>query len=260
MKSLLYFVLLYGSALAWAMHGYSQDAPNLMEVFERLGFAMQWHDEIYHAGPTQGLFRLAGAESVEIIPVAKYAQDRDTAPAIRVGIYQAHQPDELRFLFACGPAAEGSLSRRGIRTQPAFPVHRIEPRSPVFGFYVQSSESNPAFSAQGETVYSQDQRNRQIERFGKMTHKIKVYPYRQDDMVRANWFWLACEVSVDNDHQDLVLLVRGVQPLAPPPQPTPTPDPIPSDSDGSFGVAWLTRWVSPAPLAYSPSTDGTFTW
>jgi len=179
-------LLLFLAAVGW-----TQGEPTLEAIQQELEFTFTRMDEEYISGPSQGVF-IKTAALVEIVLVANP-------------------------LFTCGQESIDQSSISGLPASPRGP-YLFDPGAQPFGLYVQSAQFNPAFSITDETVFSQDERNKPIQRFGNDIHKARIYPYQTKLGIRKNWYVLCWEISTDNDYQDLITVIRGVALLTPPPK------------------------------------------
>jgi len=204
-------VFIIGSVILAA----GQEEPSLEKVLGDLGIHVTSDDEIKASGPLQGWF-IKTQTPAEIVLVAKYSfAKEETVSHVRVGYYTSTSPLKTYLLFECGPDAGDSHNILGLPTTPKV-KHWFDPGKAPFGFYVQSANFNPSFTPEGETVFTSDALNQRIERFGDDHHKVKIFPYRTQYGVTPDWFVLCWEFSTNNDYQDLITVVRGVQPVVPP--------------------------------------------
>ncbi len=184
--------------------------PSLSEVFEELGLKLTPEDEILVEGPTQGLF-MKTKKYVDYLAIAKYSFGKeDDISKVRAGMYLFTSKPTLQLLFECGPEAGDQTRITGLPASPKGRT-RFDPGNLPFGFYVQSANFNPEFSPKGETVYTQNERNKNVERFGDDLHKAHIYPYKTKYGEVPNWYVICWEFSTNNDNQDLITLVRGVK-------------------------------------------------
>ncbi len=194
---------------------FAQDEPPLKTVLNQLELTFNPAEEIRCSGPTQGLFMKTG-RTVEVLPVAKYSfAKQETVSNVRAGYYSFAEKKPLRLLFQCGLEAGDRAAITGLPADPRGP-YRFDPGNQPFAFYVQSANFNPEFSANGETVSTQDTVNRRISRFGTDIHKARIYPYQTKHGVKPDWFVIGWEFSINNDFQDLITVVRGVRLIRPP--------------------------------------------
>lgn len=207
--TLLFIGLLLPSA-------FCQQEPPLKDVFKALHLDLKINDEIYLMAPTRGLF-VKTADKVEVVPIAKYSFAKtEKISDVRVGYYLADgEMPKLHSMFTCGPEAGDRADLLGL---PADPQSRylFDPGTKPFGLYVQSANFNPEFAPNGETVFTQDYLNNRITRFGKDIHKAHIFPYKTTKDFRKDWFVVCWEFSTNNDFQDIITVVRGVQLIHPP--------------------------------------------
>jgi len=200
--------------LMTAVTNVSSQEPPLEEVLKDLGLVLNPSDEIAGHGATQGTF-IQVADKVELILVAKHSfQKQETVSNVQAGYYYFGEPDELNLLFECGSEAGDETDATGLPAEPRGKID-IDPGFKPIGFYVQSANFNPEFSVEGETVYTQNRLNERIERF-EHSHKALIYPYKTKYGVRENWYVICWEFSTNDDYQDLVTVVRGVEMIIPP--------------------------------------------
>jgi hypothetical protein len=205
-------LLLFLAAVGW-----TQGEPTLEAIQQELEFTFTRMDEEYISGPSQGVF-IKTAALVEIVLVANYSRDQEAKTwDIRSGYYLFNDKQRLNPLFTCGQESIDQSSISGLPASPRGP-YLFDPGAQPFGLYVQSAQFNPAFSITDETVFSQDERNKPIQRFGNDIHKARIYPYQTKLGIRKNWYVLCWEISTDNDYQDLITVIRGVALLTPPPK------------------------------------------
>lgn len=196
---------------------FAQEEPPLGQVLADLGLFISPEDEIYIEGPTQGTF-IQAERDIQILLVAKHSLSVDGATTVvDVGYYAIDPVNTVRryaTLFTCGPEADNRTSISGLPVTPNSPVYLKQGLVPI-GFYVQSANFNPSLSYEGETVYTQDALNSSIERFGNNLHKARVFPYRDLLGVRPHWYVICWEFSTNDDFQDVITVVRGVDILIP---------------------------------------------
>ena len=162
----------------FAILGIAQDEPPLFEVLIGLGLDLTPEDEVIVLGGTQGTFMQTGSK-VEVLPVAKHSFGiQDVTSEVKAGYYiiRNHRR-EFHNLFRVGPAAGDLTILSGLPKHPPAPVEFNSGRKPI-GFYVQSAAFNPNFNFRGETIFTQDNLNSRIERFGGDHHKVRVFPSR----------------------------------------------------------------------------------
>lgn len=187
----------------------AEGQPDEEKVLTELGFELTMYDRIHASGPTQGLFIQTG-ETVELAIAARFDSESNAEGAIRIGFYESTTPERLKLLTTCPESSGQVMNLYGIETSPPNPV-RFQAGSAPFGLYVQSQRLNPEFSNTDETVFSQSRRNRAFERFGVQVRKMHLYPYRRNGLIRPDWFVITVETSTDQDFQDLIMIIRGVQ-------------------------------------------------
>ncbi|MEW6238640.1 MAG: hypothetical protein AB1656_24920 [Candidatus Omnitrophota bacterium] len=211
MKRILAIVLM---AMAAASFGFGQEEPPLEKVFQNLGLDLKPEDEIVVKGPAQGLF-LKKDRLVEYMLIAKYSFGiQDATSIVRAGFYSQTTNILLRLLFECGPQAGDKTSLSGLPASPKGSCY-FDPGKSPFGFYVQSANFNPSFSLEGETVCTQNSLNKKIRRFGDDIRKAHIYPYKTSSGIHPDWYVICWEFSTNNDNQDIITAIRGVELLTP---------------------------------------------
>ncbi len=192
----------------------AEQEPSMQNVFDELGVIVALDEHIVVEGPIQGIFAKS-AETVEVVLVAKYSFGvQEDVSEVRFGYYPIADTQNLHSLFICGPKAGDQNRIIGLPAEPLGPYF-FDPGTEPIGFFVQSANFNPDFSEKGETVYTQDGLNEQIERFKGDTHKARIYPYTTVNGTKPDWYILCWEFSTNNDYQDLITVVRGVKLVRP---------------------------------------------
>lgn len=190
------------------------DEPELplQEIFQELGLLLTPEDEIYIPGPLQGTF-IQADKYIQVLPLAKFSYGtREDVSNVLAGYYSLLQDEPVRkfnALFECDPEAGHMVGIAGIPVRPLGPSYLHTGLAPI-GFYVQSANFNPDYSLDGETVFTQDAFNARIERFGGNNHKAKVFPYKDLLGERPHWYVICWEFSTNDDFQDIITVVRGV--------------------------------------------------
>lgn len=213
-RLVLFAVCLVSLVLSTAM---AQQEPPFGEVLDKLRMDFSFEDEILIEEPYRGIFIKTG-DVVEVVLIAKYSfGTMEEVCQVRAGYYLMGDPEALKPLFTCGVEANDKTDITGLPADPRGP-YIFDPGTKPFGLYVQSANFNKEFDLNGETVYTQDGLNKRITRFGKDVHKARIYPYKTKDDRIGDWYVVCWEFSTNNDFQDLILVIRGVELLQPPPR------------------------------------------
>ena len=155
--------------------------------------------------PAQLFQKAAFDKPISITPVAAYGP-QDDDPAIKVGFYDAGNPDAKQQQFTVSAA-----DAQGLMIEPDGTTTNIDPgEEDAFGFYSEW----PYFD--GRSAYTEDALNT-WDQAGRR-HHVRVYPFENPDgSPVANTYLLATEEvpGATFDTQDIVLVVSNVKPFVP---------------------------------------------
>ncbi|TYL55001.1 choice-of-anchor D domain-containing protein [Nocardioides sp. BGMRC 2183] len=216
--------------------------------------------------PAQVFEKASFDAPISITPLAAYGPQNND-PAVHVGWYDAGDPAGLHRQFSIDAA-----DAQGLMIEPDGATTNIDPgEETVFGLYSEW----PYFG--GRKAYTEDALNTWDSA---LPHHIRVYPYRErDGSTVADAYVVATEEVPGSpfDSQDIVLLVRNVQPYvateidgaelrAVNPDPTPFADQIAfnrlqttADGNQKYAETGTVRITNPGTAAYQvtglPITD-----